>query len=45
MGLKPDLNLQGDEYQWLGSLFYFGSSNNDPKYGNTLPVRLTRLGM
>jgi ACS family allantoate permease-like MFS transporter len=24
MGLKPDLNLEGDEYQWLGSLFYFG---------------------
>ncbi|KAE8393262.1 major facilitator superfamily domain-containing protein [Aspergillus alliaceus] len=24
MGLKPDLNLKGDEYQWLGSLFYFG---------------------
>ncbi|KAF9893420.1 hypothetical protein FE257_010732 [Aspergillus nanangensis] len=24
MGLKPDLDLQGDQYQWLGSLFYFG---------------------
>ncbi|EPS29216.1 putative transporter [Penicillium oxalicum] len=24
MGLKQDLNLQGDQYQWLGSLFYFG---------------------
>ena len=24
MGLKPDLDLKGDEYQWLGSLFYFG---------------------
>jgi len=24
MGLKTDLNLQGDEYQWLSSLFYFG---------------------
>lgn len=30
MGLKSDLNLKGDEYQWLGSLFYFGSSNNGP---------------
>ncbi|KAJ5668948.1 Major facilitator superfamily domain general substrate transporter [Penicillium macrosclerotiorum] len=24
MGLKEDLNLVGDQYQWLGSLFYFG---------------------
>ncbi|KAK1772054.1 major facilitator superfamily transporter [Phialemonium atrogriseum] len=24
MGLKEDLNLVGDNYQWLGSLFYFG---------------------
>ena len=24
MGLKKDLNLVGDDYQWLGSLFYFG---------------------
>lgn len=24
MGLKKDLNLEGDQYQWLGSLFYFG---------------------
>ncbi|KAJ5207275.1 Major facilitator superfamily domain general substrate transporter [Penicillium cf. griseofulvum] len=24
MGLKKDLNLKGDQYQWLGSLFYFG---------------------
>ena len=24
MGIKKDLDLQGDEYQWLGSLFYFG---------------------
>ena len=26
MGLKTDLRLDpdGDEYQWLGSLFYFG---------------------
>lgn len=24
MGLKQDLNLEGDQYQWLGSLFYFG---------------------
>ncbi|KAJ5261336.1 MFS allantoate transporter [Penicillium angulare] len=24
MGLKDDLDLVGDQYQWLGSLFYFG---------------------
>lgn len=24
MGLRTDLNLKGDDYQWLGSLFYFG---------------------
>lgn len=24
MGLKEDLNLVRDNYQWLGSLFYFG---------------------
>ncbi|KAA8652350.1 allantoate permease family MFS transporter [Aspergillus tanneri] len=24
MGLKTDLGLKGNEYQWLGSLFYFG---------------------
>lgn len=26
MGLKTDLNLVGDNYQWLGSMFYFGTS-------------------
>ncbi|KAJ5102998.1 transporter [Penicillium argentinense] len=24
MGIKEDLNLVGDQYQWLSSLFYFG---------------------
>lgn len=24
MGLKTDLKLVGDQYQWLGSMFYFG---------------------
>jgi len=24
MGLETDLNLKGAEYQWLGSMFYFG---------------------
>ncbi|KAJ5218413.1 transporter [Penicillium cinerascens] len=26
MGIKEDLNLVGDQYQWLGSLFYFGET-------------------
>lgn len=24
MGLRDDINLVGDNYQWLGSLFYIG---------------------
>lgn len=24
MGLKTDLNLGGEEYSWIGSMFYFG---------------------
>lgn len=24
MGLQEDINLVGDDYQWLGSMFYFG---------------------
>lgn len=24
MGIKKDLHLTGDNYQWLGSMFYFG---------------------
>ncbi|TPX26235.1 hypothetical protein DIZ76_011696 [Coccidioides immitis] len=24
MGLKEDIHLVGDNYQWLGSMFYFG---------------------
>lgn len=26
MGLKEDLGLVGDQYQWLGSIFYFGEN-------------------
>ncbi|PNP37783.1 hypothetical protein TGAMA5MH_10268 [Trichoderma gamsii] len=28
MGLKTDLKLVGDNYQWLSSLFYFGKSSS-----------------
>ena len=24
MGIKKDINLKGNDYQWLGSMFYFG---------------------
>lgn len=24
MGIKNDINLEGNEYQWLGSIFYIG---------------------
>jgi len=27
MGLKKDTHLVGDDYQWLGSMFYFGQSS------------------
>ena len=26
MGLQQDTRLVGDNYQWLGSMFYFGKS-------------------
>jgi len=26
MGIKKDIKLKGDNYQWLGSMFYFGMS-------------------
>ena len=25
MGIKTDIGLVGDDYQWLGSMFYFGT--------------------
>lgn len=29
MGIKEDINLHGDDYQWLGSMFYFGVSEQN----------------
>ena len=26
MGIKKDIGLVNDDYQWLGSMFYFGPS-------------------
>ena len=28
MGIRDDINLQGDDYQWLGSMFYFGAQSS-----------------
>lgn len=25
MGMQKDIHLKGDNYQWLGSMFYFGT--------------------
>ena len=25
MGIKTDIGLVNDDYQWLGSMFYFGT--------------------
>ena len=25
MGIKADIHLDGDDYQWLSSMFYFGT--------------------
>ena len=30
MGIKKDIHLKGDEYQWLGSMFYFGALSPVP---------------
>jgi hypothetical protein len=38
MGIKDDLNLEGDQYQWLGSLFYFGKSFCFPHLGSNLTL-------
>lgn len=56
MGIKKDLNLEGDQYQWLGSLFYFGMSHLcfsplefilslEALSLMALPHRLSRLGI
>ncbi|KAI9707284.1 MAG: hypothetical protein M1836_000244 [Candelina mexicana] len=29
MGIRKDINLIGDDYQWLGSMFYFGIAGID----------------
>lgn len=28
MGIQKDIGLKGDNYQWLGSMFYFGGYND-----------------
>lgn len=36
MGFKSDLKLEGDSYQWLGSIFYFGSRHIPTKSASSL---------
>jgi len=37
MGLQSDIGLTGDQYQWLGSIFYFGKSYYSNHYlGNSV---------
>ena len=31
MGIKTDIGLVGNDYQWLGSMFYFGSLARGPQ--------------
>jgi hypothetical protein len=38
MGIKKDIHLKGDDYQWLGSLFYFGAYVEYSSSGLSLTV-------
>ena len=31
MGIKKDIHLVKDDYQWLGSMFYFGGSGQSSR--------------
>ena len=31
MGIRTDIGLKGDNYQWLGSMFYFGMKTHYPR--------------
>ncbi|KAI4170897.1 MAG: hypothetical protein LQ343_004661 [Gyalolechia ehrenbergii] len=35
MNIKKDINLIGDDYQWLGSMFYFGQSKSTSSAANS----------
>lgn len=47
MGIKEDLSLESDQYQWLGSLFYFGivSPRSPRATALTGLHRIPRLGI
>ena len=47
MGLRKDLNLTGDRYQWISSMFYFGTFNIRESSENRwlIDTRLPRLGI
>jgi hypothetical protein len=38
MGIKDDLNLEKDQYQWLGSLFYFGKFDHYISLLQSIPL-------
>lgn len=33
LGIKADMNLHGQQYSWLGSIFYFGYLGASPIHG------------
>lgn len=46
MGIKKDIKLVKDDYQWLGSMFYFGISENEVKSWITLTsIRVPGVGI
>ncbi|KAL8744738.1 MAG: hypothetical protein Q9184_007961, partial [Pyrenodesmia sp. 2 TL-2023] len=43
MGIKEDINLTGDDYQWLSSMFYFGQLMRNAHGYDAPPIgRFTR---
>ena len=47
MGIKKDIGLKGDDYQWLGSMFYFGMTRSMRRNNTwlTQSARLSGLGI
>lgn len=46
MGIKKDIKLLGDDYQWLGSMFYFGTFGNlTEQYKLLIVSRISGMGV
>ncbi len=46
MGIKKDIKLVGDDYQWLGSMFYFGTSGTlTEQYMLLIVSRISSVGV